>query len=254
MTKNVFFIILILGLLPSLVQAEDLQISEVKAIQDLIIDRLTLQKGYTLSTPTQEFFLGIRPEVLSQESRVVIKQYDKSLFTFPTGLKAESDVYEFDILNQQAFNNKKPLMVRFNLNSVKNDKRLFFYNGKIKKWVELPSWSDSATSVKANIHLPYAKIVVLSRTDKTDKIQYGHASWYAYKNCDCAASTEYPKGSYVRVTNLDNGKSVIVKINDYGPDRSLFPQRVIDLDKVAFEKIGNLRVGILKNVKVERIQ
>jgi len=43
---------------------------------------------------------------------------------------------------------------------------------------------------------------------------------------------------------------VDVEINDYGPDRGLHPDRVIDLDKVAFQKISSLGAGII-NVRVE---
>ena len=117
--------------------------------------------------------------------------------------------------------------------------------------MELPSASGSTTNVKAPIHLPYAKMVVLKNTDS---LEFGDASWYSYKNCDCAASPDYPKGSLVKVSNLDNGKSLIVRINDYGPDRSIFPKRIIDLDKTAFAKLGSLRDGVLKNIKVEKVQ
>jgi hypothetical protein len=251
MKKLTIVFVLSLLIAPSVnVQAADLQITQVKAIQDLVIDTPTLSRGYTLSTPTQQFFLGIFPDVLSQESRVVVKQYDNGLFDFPDGYEPVSDVYEFDIFNQKAFSNVKPLVVRFELEEpVTEAKKLFFYNGTISQWVALPSTSEGLSRVKANIHLPYAKIAVLKET----VMAYGHASWYAYKDCDCAASPDYPKGSYVKVTNLDNGKSLIVRINDYGPDRSIFPERVIDLDKVAFAKLGNLRAGVLKNVKVEKI-
>jgi rare lipoprotein A len=50
-------------------------------------------------------------------------------------------------------------------------------------------------------------------------------------------------------TNVDNGKSVIVKINDRGP---FSPGRIIDLDKVAFERIASLGAGVI-NVKMEEI-
>jgi rare lipoprotein A len=41
-----------------------------------------------------------------------------------------------------------------------------------------------------------------------------------------AAHLTLPLGSYVRVTNLHNGRSVVVKINDRGP---IVPGRIIDL-------------------------
>jgi len=249
MKKLLVILFLSIFCAPYLVQAADLQIAQTKAITDLFIDSVTLSRGYTLTTPAQQFFLGVWPEVLAVETRVVVKQYDNSLFTFPDGFSPVSDVYEFDIFNKDAFQNHKPLLIRFALeNEVRNYKRVYFYNGVINQWVELPSYSDGVFSVKAPIHLPYAKLVVLK---DTEHLEYGDASWYEYRDCDCAASPDFPKGSYVRVKNLDNGQSVIVKINDYGPDRSIFPRRIIDLDQVAFAKLGNLRQGILKNIKVE---
>lgn len=74
------------------------------------------------------------------------------------------------------------------------------------------------------------------------------ASGERYRNnLNSAAHMELPFGSMVRVTNLANGKSVIVKINDRGN----FPRgRIIDLSKAAFSTIGNTRAGLIK-VKVE---
>lgn len=75
----------------------------------------------------------------------------------------------------------------------------------------------------------------------------GDASWYAYKNCNCAASPDFAKGTYVLVTRLDDeSKTVVVRINDWGPERDKFPKRVIDLDKVAFTAIGNPRGGLMQ--------
>ena len=68
----------------------------------------------------------------------------------------------------------------------------------------------------------------------------GTASWYGedfdgkatasgepYDMLDfTAAHLTLPLGSYVRVTNLHNGRSVVVKINDRGP---IVPGRIIDL-------------------------
>jgi rare lipoprotein A len=56
-------------------------------------------------------------------------------------------------------------------------------------------------------------------------------------------------GSYARVTNKANGKSVIVQINDRGP---FGENRIIDLDKVAFAKIASLGAGVI-DVKVEEV-
>jgi rare lipoprotein A len=64
-----------------------------------------------------------------------------------------------------------------------------------------------------------------------------------------AAHKTLPLGTKVRVTNLRNGESVDVKINDRGP---FHKGRVIDLSKGAAREIGMVSAGTAK-VKVEVI-
>ena len=90
----------------------------------------------------------------------------------------------------------------------------------------------------------------------------GIASFYAMKYHDrktasgerldqyslTAAHRTLSFGTRVKVTNLKNGKSVTVKINDRGP---FVKGRVIDLTQAAFKKIGNIQSGIINvNIKV----
>jgi uncharacterized protein YabE (DUF348 family) len=82
------------------------------------------------------------------------------------------------------------------------------------------------------------------------KSHTGGASWYAHTGTLAAANPWLPMGSYVRVTNTGNGKSVIVRINDRGP---FGKGRIIDLDKVAFAKIADLGTGVIQ-VKMEEIK
>jgi len=85
-------------------------------------------------------------------------------------------------------------------------------------------------------------------------VQVGIASWYGpgfhgsrtasgevynmYKLT--AAHKTLPLGTYVRVINLENGRSVVVKINDRGP---FVEGRIIDLSYAAAKKIGMLKKG-----------
>ena len=64
-----------------------------------------------------------------------------------------------------------------------------------------------------------------------------------------AAHTTLPIPCYAKVTNLDNGKSVIVKINDRGPFRK---DRIIDLSYAAAHKLDMAQAGTA-NVEVETI-
>lgn len=56
-----------------------------------------------------------------------------------------------------------------------------------------------------------------------------------------AAHKTLPFNTRVRVTNLTNGRTVVVRINDRGPFK---PGRVIDLSRAAAERIGLVRAGI----------
>jgi uncharacterized protein YabE (DUF348 family) len=96
---------------------------------------------------------------------------------------------------------------------------------------------------------PMKEIVTQGTYVKLGKAHTGGASWYAWTGTMAAANPWLPMGSYVKVTNTDNGKSVIVKINDRGP---FAPGRIIDLDKVAFAKIASIGAGVI-NVKMEEI-
>jgi rare lipoprotein A len=62
-----------------------------------------------------------------------------------------------------------------------------------------------------------------------------------------AAHKTLPMGSRVRVTNVVNGRSVIVRINDRGPFK---PGRVIDLSEAAARVIDMERFGLVP-VKVD---
>jgi len=96
---------------------------------------------------------------------------------------------------------------------------------------------------------PIDEIVTQGTHVKTGTSHTGGASWYAHTGTMSAANPWLPIGSYVRVTNKANGKSVIVRINDRGP---FVAGRIIDLDKVAFEEIASLGAGVI-DVKMEEI-
>ena len=85
-----------------------------------------------------------------------------------------------------------------------------------------------------------------------EPLQKGSASWYRYRGCLCAASPDYPKGTKLRVTRAGSSKSVIVTVNDFGPNRKRFPKRAIDLDATAFRKLGRLSEGLIE-VRVEPV-
>jgi len=93
------------------------------------------------------------------------------------------------------------------------------------------------------------------------RIIYGQASFYAskfegrktatgekFKHASAtAACNVLPLGTWLRVTNLKNGKSIVVKTND-----RLHPKtkRIIDLSKTGAQKLGYTSQGLTR-VKIE---
>lgn len=85
----------------------------------------------------------------------------------------------------------------------------------------------------------------------------GIASWYGkkfhgYQTANgeiydmyamTAAHTTLPLPSFVRVTNLENGRQAVVRVNDRGP---FHPDRIIDLSYAAALKLGMLGTGTAK--------
>lgn len=87
--------------------------------------------------------------------------------------------------------------------------------------------------------------------------QCGKASWYKMgtrtasgermnANALAAAHRSLPFGTKVRVENLRNGRSVVVRINDRGP---FIGGRVIDVTRGAAQKLGMIDSGVAR-VKV----
>jgi len=95
-------------------------------------------------------------------------------------------------------------------------------------------------------------------------VQTGLASWYGpgfhgkttsskeiYNMHDLtAAHNTLPFGTYVVVTNLDNGKSVTVRVNDRGP---FIKERIIDLSYAAAKMLDMIGEGVVP-VKIEVIK
>jgi rare lipoprotein A len=87
--------------------------------------------------------------------------------------------------------------------------------------------------------------------------QSGVASWYGPRfhgrraangeifNQDelTAAHRKLPFGTEIRVTNLANGRSVVVRINDRGP---YIKGRILDLSRAAAQELGMVKRGVVR--------
>ncbi|CAA6809971.1 MAG: Rare lipoprotein A precursor [uncultured Sulfurovum sp.] len=97
---------------------------------------------------------------------------------------------------------------------------------------------------------------------KNKKVQIGKGSWYGKRfqgrltangerynmYAYTAAHKTLPFNTMVKVTNLKNNRSIIVRINDRGP---YIKGRIIDLSYLAAKKLGYVNRGVAKlKVKV----
>ncbi len=106
--------------------------------------------------------------------------------------------------------------------------------------------------------------LIWQSSNENDSIQYGKASYYASKfegritasgevfsnDSLTAAHRNLPFGTKVKLINLDNDKSVVVRINDRGP---FIEGRVIDVSQTVAKQLGFYNKGIT-DIKLEIIK
>lgn len=104
----------------------------------------------------------------------------------------------------------------------------------------------------------------LIHTANASVANFGIASWYGAERQGkptangeifhpegySCASWNYPFGTWLLVRNIGNGKSVVCRVNDRGPNKRL--HRSIDLSRAAFSQIANTRLGLVR-VTIKRL-
>jgi rare lipoprotein A len=115
-----------------------------------------------------------------------------------------------------------------------------------------PTTVFAATALVASILAPsFATAADVRPIKPLVRTSCGGASWYALRSRTAsgemmnpsamtAAHKTLPLGSRVKVTNLRNGKAVVVRINDRGP---FVKGRLIDLSKGAAQRLGFIGAG-----------
>ena len=81
-----------------------------------------------------------------------------------------------------------------------------------------------------------------SKRDRRIKRRTANGEVFNDSKLTCA-SWDFPFESYLHVTNLENGKSVVCRVNDRGPARRL--NRLVDLTEAGFRAIANPRYGLI---------
>jgi rare lipoprotein A len=123
-----------------------------------------------------------------------------------------------------------------------------------------PNISEATPAPSSSVQ---KRFEVRPQAEKAKPYQVGTASWYGenfhgkptasgelYDMYDMtAAHLTLPMGSYVRVTNLRNGRSVVVRVNDRGP---IVPGRIIDVSYGAAQAL-QFRAKGLQRVRLDLV-
>jgi len=208
------------------------------------------------------FLLGSSAQAESLEVN-----HDLSAFTAPALLRTAaisdrsylpldwqtiSSVYNYAFESDGFYDPSRPMTIKLSYDQASSDiKTLFAFDWASRRWLPLDTQDHpDGLYVTAQTKSTMDRLVLMSRPGV---MSVGQASWYKYKNGLFAASPDYTKGSSLRVYSLASEKYVDVVVNDYGPDRAIHPDRVIDLDYVAFSRLASPGAGVI-DVRVEPLK
>lgn len=243
--KFIFALLFIFLFLPLVTKAQ----TETLKIK---FDQAAVQKGYTAEFDNKNFRLAVTPGLVDYGISLEMKRYDANEVPKPDNLKLVSDGYYYEIKSLSdttpiAFSKSLILAVRFNSNDYYL-KSIYYWDKNKNAWVELPSSTDYVNHyIRAYMHFSFSRIAVFE--DKT-RLE-GVASWYrSNKYPYGAACNNYPEKTKLKVTNIDNGKSVIVQVV---PGQMTHTTRVADLSLTAFKKIAKSSEGLAR-VRVEPLE
>ncbi len=217
----------------------------------LSAERIQAQKIRLRLAPDQETVLDQSSELRVDlpAEKVDVQKVDNSIY--PDNLQLVSEIYKIET-------QVKDYKIKFYYNiDSPYSKNIYQFDEVSLSWQKLESYNNieekylsfSFTDIASPV-----KIAIFQDPKSYDGIAsfYNQARYrnFSYKNGNFAASRIYPKGTKLKVTRLLTGKSIIITVNDYGPEERT--GRLIDLDTSAFKQLGSTKVGVIY-VKVEPI-
>lgn len=250
--KSIFIgVLLLLGLTPVFAHASE-SVQRNQPVR-LFLDQTTQAKGFTLASQDHDFYFGVPANSLPVRDRIRVTL--KRRQHIPTKIKQHSDtallsrIYSFDVFNQETVWPSQALWLKVHYRDVDESKTLTlaYWDDNQNAWELLASKQDKTThTVSASATFPYALIAVIE-APASEVYESGAASWYDYPY---AAHKTLPFGTKLKVTNTNNGESVMVEVRDRGP---FIEGRIIDLPMTAFEQIASLSSGVI-SVTIEIVE
>jgi hypothetical protein len=248
---------------PSYVVSDPADAVELKR---LFLDAETITKGYTVSSPEEDFKAGVVDRAVEVPVTVVLKKIpawhvpvdktqQKVSYIFDVDIRAcKGDVDDCDFSQTTSLGVlEKPIFIslKFDSNNYKK-KIIHFWHKPEQRWLPIETTTDFDNNLaRAELNLPYARLAVF----EDPYVQEGLSSWYHQFDGHYSASQVYQRGTVLKVTNISgsdrHGNFEIVKVNDYGPDPDIHPDRPIDLDSHVY---GHLAASLGSGLMLVRVE
>ena len=198
--------------------------------------------GDEISSWDNTFSLDINEEITTQ---IDIQSFNMNMYS--ESLPRVSSIYQYDMHLDRVLSEPIRLVFKYEIVDWIMP-TAFFWDKSSMTWQELTTTGNLENNeIYASSVLPFSRVALFIKPD----VWAGEASWYKYKDCNCAASRDYSRGTELKLTHLSTGKTEVIKVNDYGPE--LWTGRIIDLDATVFKKFITLGAGVT-NVRVELVK
>ena len=221
------------------------QASEIPPIsQHVTVERAALGTSITLEDGAQ---VGLFPGVLPGESDVSWSTTPEQLPALPKNITAIGSLYRLTITGVDTLNTaKKNIGVALPNTTTLWHHDIWMYDRAKQGWVKLDTKINATTK---KLQAGYSALDAYLIVGENSTIEEGIGSWYCKKACSPrypklhGTSNDFPVGSYVTVTNQENGATVPVKIvSRWGQPAG----RVVDLSWPAFAELKSSNAGLAR--------
>lgn len=149
--------------------ATKVEAAEIVNARILSLDQQTLQKGFTVKSQDDFFWLPVFPNKYKENVTVKIEEW-KTGSQVPENKKKISKYYFYDFKKKESGMLKEPLLLSLKFFSDNaTNKAIYFYDNHQNKWRSLPSKIDSENNlIRAYTPFPCAQVAVFEENNIKD--------------------------------------------------------------------------------------
>lgn len=224
---------------------------------NIVLNKQTLESGYTVHNATGTFQVGIRPEGTenAKHVRVHLRKGKKKRYSL-NNQTLLSDLHVYSLSSKHKFRLTKKVWIKLSYPAANIDtnKVIKYWDADRNTWRKLTTQDNtSSLQVSAALRHKTAVVGVFEKPepipDTTGDVISGVASFFWYDG-EGAASNDFPMNTRIRVTNTNTGAFVDTTVVSTGP---FVPGRVVDLSDEDFSAIASLSTGVIP-VTVQRVE